>query len=218
MNFIQFFFNKFFQRNNYSKKINFLMNNITIYICVPGICIKQVRACPDMHVRSLNKLFANNQKSFYFDGFKLNEDKTLQKVGIRENDTIIALPKNAALNPKIFSIKPNTDVFDEKIQITFNSNIKGEAIRLRDLQLMKLEVKSKMFNKFVKNFHEKDEAQFVQEPIKTPTFYSRPEKPASEPLPCFWGTQTSYTPEPEDYQANPTPLVVPLDETAAKNL
>ena len=194
------------------------MSNITIYICVPGICIKQVRASKQMHVKSLNKLFPYHDKSFYFDGAKLNEEKTLNKVGIRENDTIIALPQNAVLDPKMFSIKPNTDVFDEKIQITFNTNIKGEAIRLRDLQMMKLEVKSKMFNKFVKNFHEKEEAQSVQESVVSPSFYVKPEKPSTEALPCFWGSKAAFKPEPEDYTANPTPLVVPLDETAAKNL
>jgi hypothetical protein len=193
------------------------MSTLTIYVCVPNLCIKQVRVCKTMHVRSLNKLFPNTKKVFLFDCLFMNEEMTIGYYGIKNNDSIIALPKNTKVNPKTYQSRPCADLFDEKIQITFNSNTKSEAIRLRDLQLMKLEVKSRAFNKYVKNVREKEIFEIEPEPVYTETKYFKPETPASKPLPCFWSKTVPKSMENQPIPANPAPIVVPL-EAAAKNL
>ena len=103
------------------------------------------------------------------------------------------------------------------MQITFNANTKGEAVRLRDLQIMKLEVKSRAFNRYVKNVREKEMYEVESEEVYTESKYEKPKAPMTEALPCFWGKTVPISMENEAIPTNPAPLVVPL-ETAAKNL
>ena len=103
--------------------------------------------------------------------------------------SIVAVDKNDQQQINYWkNMSPNNE-FIHRINGTHVLSREKEAVRLRDLRLNKMELKSKSFAR--KMCSKPELFSSISKPQKiTETKYTRPETICSSPLPIFWNTET----------------------------
>ena len=70
-----------------------LLMNLSICVIIPNVCVKRIKLDPSHQFSIFQRLFPKEEKRiFIFNGSIMNEKSTLIEVGIKDNDSIIALP------------------------------------------------------------------------------------------------------------------------------
>lgn len=159
-----------------------------VYICVPNVCIKQVKLCPTLPISSLNKLFPNHEKNFLYKGLLLRKEKSFQHYSIGEGDNIVATDRSQGEGT--WRMNSQFESYTDKIQIAFDENMKIESAKIRDIQLLRIESKSKAYRKFASTYQNRDNHH---NPVSKFSFstYDQPEAPSNTPLPNFWSSSPS---------------------------
>jgi hypothetical protein len=112
-------------------------------ICVPHQPVRFISARLSGPIHALQALWHTNPKRFIFNGIELREDRSFEFYGIRDGDSIVALPLENrasvyAANPWL-NLTRDADTFNESIRWMVDPATAAESARLRDLQLMRIE-------------------------------------------------------------------------------
>ena len=161
---------------------------IIIFLCVPSECIKQVKVYKKMKINQLQTIFPEKKKSFLFNGDLLEEKMTLEFYGIRNHSNIFVIPKTtnkSLISEKWSHLTKNCDEYNENIRYAVIEETKNESARIRDLQLIKLENKSRQYNKLCKNLISNIELDNNDDNISS-NIPNINQTPSISPLPAFW--------------------------------
>ena len=165
---------------------------VELIICSPHQPVRLISAKLTGQIKSLQRLWPNSQRKFIFNGSELTPEMTFDYYGIKSGDSIIALPvdrqDNYTTTSRWITLTRDNENFSESIKSMIHPRTAREASRLKDLHLMKIERKPKLFMKLCAPFLEKDANSEIES-----TTLLLPEQQASEPsataLPVFWGTE-----------------------------
>jgi hypothetical protein len=162
-------------------------NRIAIRICAPHQPVRVISAQRSGKIRELESLWPGRPKRFIFDGAELRGDMTFGSSGIRDGDSIIALPHESGdsvfTTNQWLSLSRDSNEFNECVRWMLDTATAGEAARLRDLHLAKMERKPRIFMKMCSPFiSEESEASSLNVPH---TRYQSPLAPSTEALPVF---------------------------------
>ena len=168
---------------NESKRVDLL-------VCTPCQPVRMISAKLSGQISSLQSLWPENPKKFIYNGIELHEKMTFDFYGIRNGDSIIALPQDQ--NQNIFyksqwiNLTKDSDSFKESMNWIINPNTASEASRLRDLHMMKMENRPRGFNGLctILSNNEQTKTKEIELKIK----YVTPQKPSTKPLPILWET------------------------------
>ena len=164
-----------------------LPDRIEVRICSPHQPIRLISARLSGQIKSLGTLWPS-KRIFIFNGFELLEEKTFEFYGIRTGDSIIALPINLHgldyCASQWMKLTSDSESFNDHMTWMLDPNTSGEAARLRDLHVMRIE-------RILRGFSKLGKAQFLEcETLSTPgetkVDYKRQEKPNTEALPVCW--------------------------------
>ena len=114
---------------------------------------------------------------------------TFSFYGFQGNEIIIALPESCATTSKWYTNSIENDSLDEKIRNLINTSTAIESVRIRDLQLSKMERKPKAFRKLLTSLLVHDLSEEITDekvPTVVPETNHLKMKISSAPLPCFW--------------------------------
>jgi hypothetical protein len=116
---------------------------VELKICSPHQPVRFISARLSGQIRALQCLWRGSPKRFIFNGVELLEENTFEFYGIRDGDSIVALPidDRDPINgtSQWLSLTRDSESFNESLRWMLDPATSGEAARLRDLQLMRLE-------------------------------------------------------------------------------
>jgi hypothetical protein len=122
---------------------------VDLKICTPHQPVRFISARLSGQVRALQSLWQSSPKRFIFNGIELQEDMTFESYGIRDGDSIVALPMDGPdalyTAAQWLNLTRDADSFNESLQWFLNPTTSAEGARLRDLQLMRLEMRPTSF-------------------------------------------------------------------------
>ena len=164
-----------------------MSKKIPIVLYYPGKWAYKANVQPDACIGDLKKLLPDMKVNFVLNGVVLNEEMNFGFYYVKANDVVIVVNNyDYARKENKFAIYSNeNESFTESVFNIINPQTSKESIRIRDLQLAKLDRKPKAFRKVVKTQLE----YFNQSPVKqciTSIIPSKSSRPSVEPLPCFW--------------------------------
>jgi hypothetical protein len=166
------------------------LGRVELKVCSPHQPARLVSARLSSRICALQSLWPSNPKKFIFNGYELLEAMTFESYGIRDGDSIIAVPMGQSdsiycMN-RWFSLTRDCDSFNESMRCMFSPKTAGENARLRDLRLFKVEGKSRTFLK--SGYGRGVDGGIVVTPALN-LDYAAAEEPATEPLPAQWMTE-----------------------------
>lgn len=129
---------------------------VELLICTPHQPVRKVSARLSGHVRALQILWQNSPKKFIYNGQELMETMTFSFYGIKDGESIIALPK-IELNDDLEcwkKVSMNRTEFNELVRSMTNPKTSREMARLRDLRFIGIEKKKHVYHKLSKAFEE----------------------------------------------------------------
>jgi len=175
-----------------------LDRSFIIFVCIPSECIKKVKVFSKMRVCQLNSLFPSPNKSYFYKGIILDENNTLSFYNIHSESNIFAIPKNESHSlvdlSRFRNLHHNYDDLSESIRYAMIDETKVESARLRDLQLTRIEGKTRQFVKICKSCLEGiEQHQKLEKPQSLITNFGSLSAPSKEPLPAFWTVQPPKT-------------------------
>jgi hypothetical protein len=121
-------------------------HTIVFRVLMPGVFLSQAQARATDQCGLLGHLFPEQATSFVYNGQLLDESLTLGFYGLKDMETIIAVPKAAAPNGLLsrwVHISRDADSFEMSIKGLASRATRLEAMRLRDIVLMKREMAPK---------------------------------------------------------------------------
>jgi hypothetical protein len=119
---------------------------IVFQVLVPGGFLSRAQARVTDQCGLLGHLFPRQATSFVYNGQLLDESLPLGFYGLKDMETIIAIPKAPATNALLsrwVHISRDSDSFEMSIRGLTSQATRLEAMRLRDLVLMKQETAPK---------------------------------------------------------------------------
>lgn len=129
---------------------------VELLICTPHQPVRKVSAKLSGHVRALQILWQNSPKKFIYNGQELLETMTFSFYGIKDGESIIALPK-IEFNDDLEcwkKVSMNRLEFNELVRSMTNPKTSREMARLRDLRFIGIEKKLHVYHKLKKAFEE----------------------------------------------------------------
>lgn len=129
---------------------------VELLICTPHQPVRKVSARLSGHVRALQILWQNSPKKFIYNGQELSETMTFSFYGIKDGESIIALPK-IELNDSLEcwkKVSMNRLEFNDLVKSMTNPKTSREVARLRDLRFIGIEKKLHVYHKLKKAFEE----------------------------------------------------------------
>jgi hypothetical protein len=123
---------------------------VGLKIWSPHQPVRLISACLSGQIRALQAFWPLAPKRFIFNGLELLEDQTLGFYGIRNGDSIIALPRaerSVYRTTQWLALTRDTESFNESLKWMLDPRTSSEAARLRDLRLVKVEHRPKLFLK-----------------------------------------------------------------------
>jgi hypothetical protein len=134
------------------------------FLCLPGKFVTRVNARKSDSCRILAALFPDHPMLFIFQGQLLSMSDTFGSYRISFNDSVIGLPdrdKDSADARIWLRATRDSILFDEMLQSISNPYQISEAGRLRDLALIRTEVRPRQFRRAIKKL---DEMQNTEPP------------------------------------------------------
>lgn len=168
---------------------------ITIYVFQPGIRIRHIKLDSNNCISILYAIYPNDSK-FIFKGQILDISKTFLQYQINnENKIVLISPMMIHHNPFLvdrwLKITNDQKSFEERINLNVNKNSRLEIARLKDIKLLKLEVKRKKFDKYLKSqnasqYNSIESISKNQTDEKLEINYKSIDSPSIDPLPIIW--------------------------------
>ena len=164
-----------------------MSKKIPIVLYYPGKWAYKANVMPSARIGDLKKLLPDLKVNFVLNGVILNEEMSFGFYYVKANDVMIVVNKCDYANKKnkFATYSNENESFTESVFNIINPKTSKESVRIRDIQLAKLDRKPKVFRKVVKTQLE----YFNQSPAKQciPSIIpSKSSVPSVEPLPCFW--------------------------------
>lgn len=160
-----------------------------LMICSPHQPVRVISARLSGLVNALQILWPEKPKRFIYNGMQLLESKTFSYYGISDGDSIIALPKedfeNEFKTTQWLNLTRDNESFNESMKWMLHPHTANEAARLRDIHLIKMEDKPKVYMKMKMPF---ENGKSDSCPICTNqlNIVDTPEAPSEEALPVLW--------------------------------
>jgi hypothetical protein len=156
---------------------------IIFHVLMPGVFVSQAHARATDQCGLLGRLFPQQATSFVYNGQLLDESLPLGFYGLKDMETIIALPKTNALLSRWVHISRDSDSFETSIKGLTSDATRLEAMRLRDLVLMKREMAPKKLHLATKRLPQVGGLSTTEHPTLI-----RPQPPtvSTERLPVLW--------------------------------
>lgn len=162
---------------------------VELKICTPHKPVRMVSARLSGEIKSLQCLWpADSPKKFIFNGSELLENQTFESYGISDGDSIIAVP--ADQKDTLFStsqwlnLTRDNESFNDCMRWMLDPATSGEAARLRDLHLMKMERRPRVFMRMCASYMQEEEENRGLKWTKKD--YPIATEPMTDPLPFDW--------------------------------
>lgn len=162
-----------------------------IIVIYPGKRISRIYVKEDSTPIVINNYFKDFDVNLLFNGAPLDGKLSFKFYGIKNDDIIVVIPKNAnkkMLSGYWMSLSHDDASFREDVSNLINPKISQEAGKINELRLLKLESKPKAYRKFLREIH--DDTLMPLHPMKT-VVPDKSSTPSIEPLPCFWNTSSA---------------------------
>ena len=171
---------------------------ISMVVYFPGKWVFKASVSKFASIKELKGLLPDKSVSFVYDGNLLIDSHTFSFYGIKNGDILIVIKStdNNFLNQKWIAYSKENDTFNERINSIINPQTTNEVVRLRDLQMSRIERKPKTFRKLCQtatNFETKFNNNRLLEVNISNT---PPINPSTSPLPIFWGKNTTSQSQP----------------------
>jgi hypothetical protein len=160
---------------------------VELKVCSPHQSVRLISARLSGQIRALQSLWPSAPKRFIFNGLELLEAMTFDFYGIRNGDSIIALPldqHSVYRTTQWLAMSRDTESFNESLKWMLDPRTSAEAARLRDLHLVKVEHRPKMFLKMCATFEADDGEE--NRASRGTVLGLPPEAPSCEALPVDW--------------------------------
>jgi hypothetical protein len=156
-------------------------------VCSPQEPVRFLSVRLSSQVQSLQSLWSS-PKRFIFNGAELLETMTFNFYGIRDGDSIVAISVNNChslygLNYWL-SLTRDSDSFNDSLRWMLDAKTNGEAARLRDLQMVRVERKSRLFRRISSAVVNEETCSGITAPLVID--YPPASEPSTEPLPVPW--------------------------------
>lgn len=160
---------------------------ITIFVCIPKCCTKQITVNNKDLISVLRKTFGSGV-SFLRNGGLLDFSATFEKCGVLSNDVLIAL--NKTLNPE--GMVKWSDMTEDRyecltnaVRLMMNKSTRQTSLRRLDMAMNRCEVKPKSYRKMVQRYESSNTG--VGESLGVACVVpDQPDMPSDEPLPIWW--------------------------------
>jgi hypothetical protein len=163
-----------------------LNQTIVFHVLVPGSFLSRAQARKSDTCGLLSHLFPRQAISFIYNGQLLNESLTIGFYGIKDMETIIAVPKPTDRASGVLDhwvrISRDPEWFENSVKSLTMESTQREAMRLRDVVIMKRELAAKGFRRYVRQVPRPDPTDVLH----TTNIPQRPERPSTETLPVPW--------------------------------
>jgi hypothetical protein len=158
---------------------------VELKVCSPRQPVRLISARLSGQISALQCLWPSSPKRFIYNGLELIDAMTFAFYGIRDGDSIIALPAgNDSLHhtSQWIALTRDADAFNDVLHWMLDPATAAESARLRDIHLLKLEMRPRAFRKL--NVAEDDEKDGKAAPDVAA---HRPAPaPTTQPLPVPW--------------------------------
>jgi hypothetical protein len=172
------------------RALHFSMSDIrpckmSVLLLIPGGPIINVFVSPNDQCRVLRLLFPKRMHfTFLYQGQRMDERQTMAFYGVEPNSTIIALKEHGQSNCTVeewLKFSSDNNGFRSFVASIMDDKTRGEAMRVRDLALMKREIRPRRMRHLVC-------PSFITEPATPCDFptklnYDTPTEPSVAPLP-----------------------------------
>ena len=161
---------------------------VELKICSPHRPVRIITARLSGQIKALQGLW-EDRKRFIFNGVELIESMTFDFYGIKDGDSIIALPADQAVfsTHQWLNLTRDSDTFNDCMRWMLDPRTNGEASRLRDLHMLKMERRSKLFMRMCAPFACEDTRASAIPAANTT--YSSATAPSTEALPVLWALE-----------------------------
>jgi hypothetical protein len=162
---------------------------VELKVCLPHQPVRLISARLTGPVGALQTLWPEAPKRFIFNGLELLHGMTFDFYGIRDGDSIVALPlghgESIYGTSSWLNATRDIEAFNEALKWMFDPATSDEAARLRDLHLMRLERRPKGLVKMYSSLLAREESN-RSPPIALRISYAPALAPSTEPLPELW--------------------------------
>jgi hypothetical protein len=127
---------------------------LRFFLCEPGKYMTEITARPCDTCEILARLFPTQRMVFIFKGVVLTPAVPLSSYGIALNDIVIGLVDPGVSLGEVrdwVQLTKRDDAFDDMIRSVMNAATNSEAMRLRDLMLMRAEMRPRQIRRVVKS-------------------------------------------------------------------
>lgn len=161
---------------------------VTIVICAPRELLKIISIPLDGFVCSLETLYNGRKRIFIYNGNKMDPTQTYRSYGIREGDYIISIPSSISEEneSRWISMSRDADSFIEAMRGNLNIRTCREAARLRDLQMDRIEKRSRNYQRILSSYMNLEENHDIEFSMKIPFIISTAKEPSTKALPLLW--------------------------------
>ncbi|EAY06505.1 hypothetical protein TVAG_257440 [Trichomonas vaginalis G3] len=180
-----------------------------IMVYNPGRWILKANVLSTATVNDILQLIPDRIVKFVHNGIELTDSFSLSMYGVKEGDVIFVLPETkngASYTEKWASLTKDRDLFHDRVCSLIDPETAMEAARIRDLQMLRMERKPKVFRKISSVY--KSDAPTKQK-SKAPVNAVEPpklNKPSAAPLPTFWATSLPVYTKPSETIPSPSLL------------
>jgi hypothetical protein len=163
---------------------------IELKICSPHQPVRIVSARLSGKIQALQSLWPSNPRKLIFNGHELLDAMTFESYGIRDGDSIVALPVDP--NESVYrtnhwlSLTRDCESFNEALEWMLNPRTSLEAARLRDVHHLRAENMPRTFARWVAPLAGRGERSPATPSSRVD--YAPPTEPAAEALPVPWKT------------------------------
>ncbi|OHT07870.1 hypothetical protein TRFO_23727 [Tritrichomonas foetus] len=164
-------------------------SRIELMVCTPHQPVRVISARLSGQISALQSLWPENPKRFIYNGNQLLEGMTFHFYGIRDGDSIIALPKDTISDlhcSQWLCLSRDSDNFNEYMKWMLDPRTSGEAARLRDLHLWKIEKRPRIYMKMKGPFYSSDSNENEKSKNSLNVDFLPLNEPAEQALPILW--------------------------------
>lgn len=159
-----------------------------IMVFNPGRWILKANVLSTATITDILQLIPDRFVRFIHNGTELSSTFSLSMYGVKEGDVIFVLPesKSGSYTEKWTNLTKDRDLFHDRVCSLIDPETAMEAARIRDLQMLRMERKPKVFRK-ISSVYKVDAPTKQKSKIPAiPNFPKKNETPSIEPLPAFW--------------------------------
>jgi hypothetical protein len=161
---------------------------VHFFLCQPGVFVTRVTAHSSNTCQILSPVFHDQQMIFLCNGEILSKTSSFAACGVRTDSTVLALPDGDAACDAVAKWMRTTrdaDRFDDAIRSMMDSRTRPVVGRLRDLALMRADMRPNCYRRIQKGFVEEPTA-WGGGPASKSAIGEVPTELPTAPLPQLW--------------------------------